>query len=127
MNNEIIMTTKQVMDFYSLSHVTLKTMRENGLPYIKLGTKNYNYNYEEIERFLNKDGKLYSRERMLVNMKQLRQYTGLDRNRIYREMLDFRLPYYDLQGNKGNNIYRFDLNEVDEWLHDYKERGGKRT
>lgn len=118
----IQLTSAEILEFYNMSPMTLRKLCKEGLPFEKITTKLYKYNYADVEAFLNIDGKVYPYERNLINMKGVRELTGLDRNRVYREMNDYRLPFYEINGTAGNTMYRFDETEVLEWHEDYKER-----
>lgn len=119
-----MMSTNEVLAFYGMAYHTLTSMRRSGLPYIEVGVKKYEYVYEDVEKWLNLDGSVYPKDRILIGLDKIKEMTGLTKSMIYTELKNHYLPYYDLRGNKGKKMYRFDYNEILEWFEDYKERKG---
>lgn len=112
------MTSYDVCDFYNLSITNLYLLKKIGLPYNVVHRTTHTYNYESVEEFLNVDGDIYSKDRVLIKVGEVVKRLSISKNKVYRLMENHGFPYYELKGNKGNNVYRFDEEEIDFWLED---------
>ena len=114
------MSVYEVMDFYNMSYNTVKSLRLAGMPSFKVNKRENQYIYEEIEAWLNPCGRVFSDERFLMKPNEAMKTLGWSKGKFQWYLSNNKIPYYKLGVQRGFPIYRFDYNEIEEYINKQK-------
>ena len=115
-----VMNIYEVMDFYDMSYYVVRSLRLAGMPCFKVNKKENKYIYEEIESWLNPCGSVFSDQRFLMKRKEVMEMLGLSKSEFQWLLLNDKIPHYKLASQRGFTIYRFDYDEIENYINRQK-------